>query len=130
MDSARLTPDSDLLTRDIIGAALDVHRFLGPGLLESTYEVCLAHELGLRGHVIERQVAVPLRYKGIDLEVGYRMDIVVEGSVLVEVKAVEKLHPVTTAQVLTYLRLSGLRAGLICNFHVELLKEGIRRVSR
>ena len=130
MDSERLAPDEDLLTRDIIGAALDVHRFLGPGLLESTYEACLAHELTLRGHAIARQVEVPLRYKGLDLEVGYRIDLVVDGAVLVEIKAVEKLHPVVTAQVLTYLRLAGLRASLICNFHSELLKEGIRRVVR
>jgi len=130
MDSECLSPADDLLTRDIIGAALDVHRFLGPGLLESTYEACLAHELSLRGHAIDRQVEVPLRYKGVELEVGYRMDLVVDGAVLVEIKAVEKLHPVVRAQVLTYLRLSGLRAGLICNFHVELLKDGIRRVVR
>jgi len=130
MDSERLTPANDLLTRNIIGAALDVHRFLGPGLLESAYEACLAHELTLRGHAIARQVEVPLRYKGLELEVGYRMDLVVDGAVVVEVKAVEKLHPVVAAQLLTYLKLSGLRAGLICNFHVGLLKDGIRRVSR
>ena len=130
MDNAHLAPSDDVLTRDIIGAALDVHRFLGPGLLESTYESCLAHELVLRGHAIERQVEVPLRYKGLELQVGYRMDLVVAGSVLVEIKAVEKLHPVVTAQVLTYLKLSGLRAALICNFHNELLKDGIRRVVR
>jgi GxxExxY protein len=130
MDNERLTPANDLLTRNIIGAALDVHRFLGPGLLESTYEACLAHELRLRGHVIAQQVEVPLRYKGLDVEVGYRMDLVVDGTVVVEIKAVEKLRPIVTAQVLTYLRLSGLRGALICNFHVGLLKEGIRRVSR
>jgi GxxExxY protein len=128
MDSERLSPADDLLTRDIIGAAMDIHRALGPGLLESAYEGCLAHELVLRGRTIERQVPVPLRYRGLDLEVGYRMDLVVDRTVLVEIKAVEKLHPVVTAQVLTYLKLSGLRAGLICNFYVALLKDGIRRV--
>lgn len=130
MENKRLTPANDLLTRNIIGAALDVHRCLGPGLLESTYEACLAHELRLRGHVIEQQVAVPLRYKGLDLEVGYRMDLTVDGAIVVEIKAVEKLHPIVTAQVLTYLRLSGLRAALVCNFNVGLLKDGIRRISR
>ena len=130
MDPERLSPTDDLLTRSIIGAALDVHRALGPGLLESAYERCVAHELTLRGHAVSLQVPVPLRYRGLDLEVGYRMDLVVDGAVLVEIKAVEKLHPVITAQVLTYLKLSGLRAGLICNFHVELLKDGIRRVVR
>ena len=97
-----------------------------------TWRQMLLHEqrASLRGHAVDRQVPVPLRYRGLDLEVGYRMDLVVDRTVLVEIKAVEKLHPVVTAQALTYLRLSGLRAGLICNFDVELLKDGIRRVVR
>jgi len=98
MESEHPSPADDLLTRDIIGAALDVHRFLGPGLLESAYESCLAHELSLRGHAIDRQVPVPLRYRGLELEVGYRMDIVVDGAVLLEIKSVEKLHPVVKAK--------------------------------
>ena len=128
MDNLRASPADDALTHDVIGAAIEVHRWLGPGLLESSYEACLARELGLRGHTVERQVALPLHYKGVDLDAGYRIDLVVDRSVLLEIKAVEHLHPVISAQVLTYLKLSGLGTGLICNFHVELMKDGIRRL--
>jgi GxxExxY protein len=126
--NTHVSASDDTLTREIIGAAIEVHRALGPGLFESAYESCLAHELTLRGRTVARQVAVPLRYKGVELQVGYRIDLVVDGSVLVEVKAVERLPPVISAQVLTYLKLTGLRAGIICNFHVELLKDGVKRL--
>ena len=115
------------LTHAIIGAAIDVHRFLGPGLLESAYEECLARELTLRGLRFERQKPVPVVYKDVKLECGYRIDLLVEGSILIELKAVEALAPVHDAIVLTYLRLSGCRLGLLINFHVAILKEGIKR---
>lgn len=119
----------DPLTEDIIGGAIDVHKSLGPGALESSYESCLAFELGLRGLEVQRQVYLPLRYKGFELDAGYRIDLIVEGSVIVEVKAVEILHPICTAQLLTYMKLSGIPVGLLCNFHVELMKDGIRRLE-
>jgi GxxExxY protein len=118
----------DILTKSIIGAAIDVHRALGPGLLESAYEFCLSYELAARGLSIERQMTVPLTYKGVRLECGYRIDLMVENEVIVEVKAAEQLLPVHAAQLLSYLRLSGLRVGLLINFDVTALNRGIRRV--
>ena len=115
------------LTQEIIGAAIEVHRALGPGLLESVYEECLCHELDLRGVKLQRQVAVPVTYKAVRLDCGYRLDVVAEGKVVMELKAVEKLLPVHEAQLLTYLRLSGLKVGLLINFDVPVLKEGIVR---
>ena len=115
------------LTERIIGAAIEVHRTLGPGLLESVYEECLCHELGLRDLKFERQVALPLQYKGISVSVGYRADIIVEGAILLELKAVERLLPVHEAQLLTYLRLSGMRVGLLLNFNTSVMKHGIVR---
>ena len=128
MDSPTPSPGADSLTRDIIGAGIEVHRVLGPGLLESTYENCLARELALRGHSVDRQVSLPLHYKGIDIDAGYRIDLIVNRTVIVEVKAVESLHPVVSAQVLTYMKFSGLPTALICNFHVPLFKDGVRRL--
>ena len=128
MDSTPPLPIADALTRDIIGAGIEVHRLLGPGLLESTYESCLARELTLRGHAVDRQVVLPLHYKGVDIDPGYRIDLIVDRTVIVEVKAVESLHQVVSAQVLTYMKLAGLPTGLICNFHVHLFKDGIRRL--
>ena len=122
------SPRSQHVSGRIIRAAIEVHRQLGPGLLESAYEACLACELDQAGLALQRQLAVPLQYKHLSLEAGFRADLVVEREVLVEVKAVEKLHRVVDAQVLTYLRLLGLKTGLINNFHVPLLKDGIRRV--
>jgi GxxExxY protein len=119
---------SDHLSNEIIGAAIEVHRALGPGLLESVYEECLARELTLRGLHIRRQVAVPLEYKGGRLECTYRLDLVVEDLVVVEIKAVDRLEPVHEAQVLTYLRLTGRWLGLPINFNTPLLKNGIRRL--
>lgn len=116
------------ITEAIIGAAIGVHRELGPGMLESAYEACLAYELIQRGFKIERQKELPLKYRDITLECGYRLDLLVEDSVIVEVKALDALHPVHEAQLLSYLRLSGCQVGLLINFNVKMLKTGIRRV--
>lgn len=116
------------ITEAIIGAAIGVHRELGPGMLESAYEACLAYELIQRGFKIERQKELPLKYRDITLECGYRLDLLVEDSVIVEVKALDALHPVHEAQVLSYLRLSGCQVGLLINFNVKMFKTGIRRV--
>lgn len=117
------------VTEAVIGAAIEVHRVLGPGLLESAYEECLCRELELRSVPHARQVPLPLEYKGLRLDCGYRMDIVVADAVLAELKATTELLPVHEAQLLTYLRLSGLRVGLLMNFHaLTLLKGLVRRV--
>ena len=119
--------DDNAITGAIIGAAMEVHNLLGPGLLESAYEECLAREFELRGIHYDRQKAVPVVYKDVKLDCGYRIDLVVEGHVVVELKAVENLAKIHDAIVLTYLRLSGCRIGLLINFNVLTLKEGIRR---
>lgn len=116
------------ITRDIIAAAIEVHKTLGPGLLESTYETCLCRELTLRGIPFLSQLELPVVYKGVQLDVGYRIDILVEDLVIVELKSVGALAPVHSAQLLTYLALSQKYAGLLINFNVALLKEGIRRL--
>jgi GxxExxY protein len=116
------------LTQDIIAAAIEVHRNLGPGLLESAYEECFCHEFSLRKILYSRQVALPLEYKGFKLDCGYRMDLVVDGRVVVELKCVDKILPLHEAQLLTYLKLSGMSTGLIINFNTPLLKDGIRRL--
>jgi len=116
------------LTREIIGAAIEVHRMLGPGLLESAYEECLAREFVLRGIAFERQKPMPVVYKDVKLECGYRMDFVVDGRVVVELKSVEALAPIHDAIVLTYLCWSGCKIGLLINFHSAVLKDGIRRL--
>ncbi|HLZ12731.1 MAG TPA: GxxExxY protein [Candidatus Acidoferrum sp.] len=118
--------DSEL-TRNIIGAAIEVHKLLGPGLLESAYEECLCHELHLRGIRFEKQKPVPLIYKGIKLDCGFPLDLLVEGRIVIELKSVEGLGPIHEAIVLTYLRLSGKQVALLINFHVPALKDGIRR---
>ena len=130
--NGRVRRTSDLaalnqLTEKIIGAAIEVHRHLGPGLLESVYETCLAYELERLGLDIERQKALPVVYKQIHLEQGYRLDLLVEGQVVVELKVVETVTPVHEAQVLSYLKLSGYPIGLLLNFNVKLLKDGIHR---
>jgi GxxExxY protein len=112
----------------IIEAAIKVHRRLGPGLLESAYEACLAFELEAAGFQVDRQRAVPLVYEQVKLECGFRADLIVEGRVIVEVKAKEAIHPVDEAQLLSHLRLLDLQVGLLINFHVTILKEGIRRM--
>ena len=117
----------NVLTDRIIGAAIEVHRQLGPGLLESTYEVCLEHEMQSRGLHVQRQVALPIIYKGVRIDEGYRIDMLVDGQLVVELKAVEHILPVHEAQVLSYLKLSGHRVGLLLNFRTVLMKDGIRR---
>jgi GxxExxY protein len=119
--------DINEITHAVIGAAIEVHRQLGPGLLESAYLECLGRELVLRGIPFEREKPLPLEYKGVHLECGYRLDLVVGGCVVVEVKSVETLAPVHDAQLLTYLRLGGGRVGLLINFNVAALKSGIHR---
>jgi GxxExxY protein len=115
------------ITREIIGAAIEVHRLLGPGLLESAYEECLLKELTLRSLKVERQKPLPLVYKDVKLECGYRIDLLVESKFIVELKAVDALGPIHEAIILTYIRLSGCRLGLLINFNVTVLKEGIKR---
>lgn len=119
--------DLNALTNAIIGAAMEVHRALGPGLLESTYEMCLCRELSLRARNFERQVPIPVKYKGVRLDCGYRVDLVVEKSVLVEIKAIDSLLSIHEAQLLSYLKLGGWKIGLLINFNIELLKHGLRR---
>ncbi len=116
------------LTREVIGSAIEVHRCLGPGLLESVYHKCLYHELRARSVPFEHEVVVPIHDKGTLLESDFRLDIVVGGRINVELKAVDASHPVHEAQLLTYMKLTGLRVGLLINFNVVLLKEGIKRM--
>ena len=128
MERRELNPLERKLTHSIIGAALKVHRAFGPGLLESVYEECLAYELGERGHLFERQAERPVVYRGIKLSVAYRPDLVVERTIVVELKTVEQFSPVHTAQLLTYLKLEGLHVGLLLNFNSVVLTNGIKRV--
>jgi GxxExxY protein len=121
---------NDPLTERIIGFAIEVHRHLGPGLLESAYEECLCHELSSDGLVFRRRVPLPVIYKSVRLDCGYRLDIVVENAVIVEVKSVERLLPIHEAQLITYLKLSGIPIGLLLNFNTPVLREGIRRLTR
>ena len=116
------------LTEQIIGAAIEVHRALGPGLLESAYQACLAHELSLRSVPFEQEKSLPVEYKGVHLDCGYRLDFVVVDKVVVELKAVDEIHPVHEAQLLTYLRLTRCKVGLLINFNVAKLKDGIKRM--
>ncbi|MEY4199975.1 MAG: hypothetical protein RLZZ265_1715 [Verrucomicrobiota bacterium] len=120
--------ERDPISSSVIGAAIEVHRILGPGLLESAYEECLCHEVSLRGIAFERQLALSVNYKGVKLDCGYRLDIVLPGKLVIEVKAVEALAPIHDAQLLTYLKLAGIRTGLLLNFNVPLLRDGIRRL--
>ena len=119
---------SRALTSDIIGAAIKVHRALGPGLLESAYEACLAYELQQLGRRVERQKPVPVIYEGVKLDCGFRADLVVDSAVAVELKCKDALHPIDEAQLLSHLRLLNLRVGLLINFHVAVLKDGIKRM--
>jgi GxxExxY protein len=117
----------EALTEQIIGAAIEVHRALGPGLLESAYQMCLAHEFSVRGLAFEQQKPLPVEYKGTRLDCGYRLDFLIADKVVVELKAVDDLHPVHEAQWMTYLKLTGCKVGLFINFNEVLLKDGIRR---
>jgi GxxExxY protein len=123
------TQSHNEITEQIIGACIEIHRQLGPGLLESVYEECLCHELSVRGIRFERQKPLPIRYKTVLLECGYRLDLVVEGMIIVELKTVEQLLPIHEAQLLTYLKLSSLTLGLLINFNVPVLKNGIKRIA-
>jgi len=116
------------ITGEIIGAAIEVHRELGPGLLESSYEMCLARELELCGISFEFEKPLPLEYKGVRLDCGYRLDLLVAGAVIVEVKSVENLAPIHDAQLLTYLKLTGVKVSLLINFNVVVLKAGLKRL--
>jgi GxxExxY protein len=116
------------ITEHIIGAAMDVHRTLGPGLLESAYEACLVFELRERGLRVKQQKPLPITYKSVKLDCGYRLDLVVDDCVIVEIKAIEKLNSVHDAQLLSYLKLANCRVGLLLNFHCTMLKNGIRRL--
>jgi GxxExxY protein len=117
------------LSGRVIGACIEVHRNLGPGLLESAYHACLAQELRLRGVAFEHERDVPLHYKGVDIGHGYRLDFVVERELIVELKAVERLLPIHEAQLLSYLRLMQLTTGLLVNFHTDVLRTGLRRLT-
>ena len=119
----------DDLTSKVLSAAIEVHKSLGPGLLESAYEECLCRELDLRGINYERQKDLPIEYKGVKLNCGYRLDIVVAGKLILELKACDGLEPIHKAQLLTYLKLTGLKIGLLINFNVPVLKMGIRRIA-
>lgn len=119
--------DINKITEAIIGAAIEVHRTIGPGLLESTYEECLCRELALQKIPFQRQVPLPVSYKGVNLDCGYRIDLIVADQVVVELKVVENLERIHEAQLLTYLRLSHCKIGLLINFNVPLLKDGIIR---
>lgn len=123
-----MTTPRDPLTDRILGCAIEVHRTLGPGLLESACEECLCYELAQAGIAGQRQVPLPVRYKDVKLDCGYRLDVVAENQVVIELKTVEKLLPVHDAQMLTYLRLSGCRVGLLINFNVPVLRDGIKRL--
>jgi GxxExxY protein len=120
--------DDNQITGEIIGAAIEVHRQLGPGLLESAYEECLARELTLRSIPFERQKPIPIVYKDVKLECGYRIDLLVQGNIVVELKSIEAFAPIHEAVVMTYLRLSGCHVALLINFNVLVLKDGIRRI--
>jgi GxxExxY protein len=118
----------DEISRRIIGAAIEVHRHLGPGLLESAYQSCLAFELKRLGMKVEEQEPLPVVYKQVKLDCGYRLDFVVEDEIIVEIKAIEQLPPIHEAQLLSYLRLAKKRVGLLMNFHVPVLKNGLKRI--
>jgi len=119
--------DFDKLSNRVIGCAIEVHRELGPGLLESTYEQCLAHELNLNGIEFRLQHPLPVEYKGIRLDCGYRVDVLVAGTLIIELKSVEEIIGIHEAQLLTYMKLAGIKTGLLINFNVTKLKTGIRR---
>jgi GxxExxY protein len=123
-----LPAETEVLSKHAVDAAIKVHRALGPGLLESVYEICLAHELRKRGLQVETQIQIPIVYDGIRLEAGLRIDLLVAHQLIIEIRAVEQMNRVFKAQVLTYLKLTGLRLALLINFNVVLIKDGIERV--
>ena len=130
LESTEVTErDPNTLTSKIIGAAIDIHRALGPGLLESAYETCMGYELRLRKLKVESQKPIPIFYKDVMLDCGYRADLVVEDEIIVEIKSVSALAPIHESQLLSYLKLAGCKIGLLINFNVKFLKEGIRRMK-
>jgi GxxExxY protein len=129
-DSGGLSERVERLARDVVDAGLTVHRALGPGLLESVYEHCLAYELQHRGLTVQRQVPLPIVYRGVKLDAGYRLDLVVEQAIIVEIKSTETVSRLYEAQVLTYLRLSAMRLAFLMNFNVPLFKHGLKRYVR
>ena len=127
--SGRLDADAlNKLSKHVIGACIEVHKQLGPGLLESTYEACLCRDLTLRGILFECQKSLPVEYKGVWIECGYRLDLLVQEELIVELKSVDALHPIHQAQLLTYLRLTNLQLGLLINFNVPALHRGVKRI--
>jgi GxxExxY protein len=128
-EPAPIPRELDEIGRAIVNGAYRVHTALGPGLLENIYQPCLRHEIGKAGLAVREQVPVPLSYDGLHFEVGYRLDLVVEDAVIVEIKAVEKLLPVHIAQLLTYMKLAGKRLGYLINFNVPMIKDGIKRFA-
>jgi GxxExxY protein len=121
--------ETDFLTQKVIGCAIEVHKELGPGLLESSYECCLMYELAKAGIVAKKQVVLPINYKGMLIESGYRIDILLPEKLIIELKAVDKLLPIHTAQMITYLKLSDIKTGLLINFNVQKLTNGLKRIS-
>jgi GxxExxY protein len=125
----KIMMDINDLTGKVIGAAIEVHKILGPGLLESAYEECLCYELSNRGILFERQKELPIEYKGVTLDCGYRLDILIPDKIIIELKSCEDIQPIHGAQLLTYLKLTGIKVGLLINFNVTVLKDGIVRIS-
>ena len=121
--------DTDFVTQKVIGCAIEVHKTLGPGLLESSYESCLAYELLNAGLPVERQKLLPIIYKGNKIDAGYRLDILIPNKLIIELKAVDNILPIHTAQLITYLKLSGINTGLLINFNVQKLTTGLKRIS-
>ena len=124
-----IDPETDKLAKEVVDAAFQVHKNLGPGLLENAYETCLLYEITQKGLRVERQVEVPLVYKGVQMNAGFRLDLLVENKIIVEIKAIEHLLPVHRAQVLTYLKLAKLKLGFLINFNEETLKQGLERIG-
>jgi len=127
-DTVKMKDELNIITKTVITAAIKVHRELGPGLLESAYEACLAYELLESGLLAERQKALPIKYRDVELDCGYRIDILVERKIIIELKTVEKFEPIHQAQILSYLKLSGCKVGLLINFNSKVLKAGIKRL--
>ncbi len=114
------------LSHDVIGAAIEVHKYLGPGLLESTYQKCLAHEFSMRGIEYKMEFPVPIKYKKVSLDCGYRLDFMIEDSIIVELKSIDRLMPIHQAQLMSYMKLTHVKQGFLINFNVELLKQGLK----
>jgi GxxExxY protein len=129
MENVEIPDEINKVSGAVVDAAMAVHSALGPGLLESVYEICLAHELQQRGLKVERQLPVPVLYKGVQLEIGFRIDLLVGKCIIVELKAVEEILPIHEAQVLTYLKLTSQRVGLLLNFNVVSMKKGLKRIA-